>query len=195
MSNDIVRIVEKIVSLSMSSDDDHGYPHIVRVRRIAMAIASKYSDVDLEILELATLLHDIGRNRCVDNHAKCSAEIAREILSLLGYDSSKIERVVDAILAHSYTYGYRPRYIEGMILSDADKIDALGAIGIARVFLYSGKIGRGIEDAIRHIKEKILRLPDMMYTDEGRRIAFRRIEIVKRFIEEIENEIKQTDIF
>ncbi len=147
------------------------------------------------MLELATLLHNIGRNRCGDNHAKCFAEIAREILLSLEYDSSKIERVVDAILSHSFSYGYRPKIYKGMILSDIDKIDALSAIGIARVFLYSGNSGRSIEDALKHIKEKILRLLELMYTDESKKIALRRIEIVKKFVEEIENELRQTDTF
>ena len=192
---DIVSIVETIVRISMPRDSCHGYEHVERVRRLCRYIARKLMEkgieVDLEVLELAALLHDIGRNISEERHAIVSAEIARQILNSLGYSKDKIEKVVKAILAHSYSARIKPETIEGAILSDADKLDALGAIGIARVFMYGGAKGRSIEDSIKHIEEKILKLPDLMYTEPGRELAKKRVEFVRQFLDAIRRELSE----
>ena len=107
----------------------------------------------------------------------------------MGYSESKVRVIVEAISTHSYSAGREPQLLEAKILSDADKLDALGAVGIARVFLYSGAIGRGIEDSIAHIKTKILKLPDLMKTPEGRELALKRVKVVMEFIKCIEEEL------
>ncbi len=185
-----VRIIEDLIHAIASPDPIHGLPHIERVRRLALWIARHYTNVDLEVLEIASLLHDIARNTNDECHAVKSAEIARTLLEAIGYPKDKIEKVVEAIEAHSFSSGKAPRSLEAKILSDADKLDALGAIGIARVFMYSGAIGRSLEDSIEHFRIKILRLPKFMYTDIGRKEALRRVKIVEKFIKSLEDELR-----
>ena len=186
----IVEVVEELVKDVMSSDPVHGYPHVRRVRELALQIASHYSKVDREVIELAALLHDIARNGPGKaDHAFTSAKVAELLLKSMGYPEEKVALVVEAISAHSYSASREPQSLEARILSDADKLDALGAIGIARVFLYSGAIGRSIEESIAHIKTKILKLPDLMKTPEGKELALKRVKIVEEFVRCIEEEL------
>jgi len=186
----IVDIVAELVRNVMSSDPVHGYPHVMRVRKLALQLAAHYNSVDKEVVELAALLHDIGRSGPgMTDHAFTSARVAGLLLRAMGYSESKVRAIVEAISTHSYSAGREPQLLEAKILSDADKLDALGAVGIARVFLYSGAIGRGIEDSIAHIKTKILKLPDLMKTPEGRELALKKVKIVMEFIKCIEKEL------
>ncbi len=185
-----VRIIESIVRNIMSNDPIHGFPHVERVRRLALWIAKHYPQVDVEVVEIASLLHDIARSSREGDHALKSAEVAQLILSALGYPKDKIEKVVEAIATHSFSAGRTPKSLEAKILSDADKLDALGAIGIVRVFMYSGAIGRSIEDSLEHFRIKILRLPNLMMTEVGRKEALRRVKVVKDFIKTLEEELK-----
>ncbi len=187
----VIEIIEELVKNVMSSDPVHGYPHVHRVRELALQIASHYSEVDKEVIELAALLHDIARNGPGKaDHAFTSAKVAELLLRSMGYPEQKVALVVEAISTHSYSADREPQSLEAKILSDADKLDALGAIGVARVFLYSGAIGRGIEESIAHIKTKILKLPDLMKTPEGRELALKRVKVVEEFIKCIEEELK-----
>jgi len=189
---DLVTTIEKIVRIIMPKDDVHGLGHVLRVRKLALEIA-KHVDksVDLEILELAALLHDIGRLQSEKGHAKMSAKVAKSILELIKYPREKIEKVVNAILAHSFSENVRPICIEAQILSDADKLDALGAIGIARVIAYGGSIGRNFCYDLKHFKEKILKLKNLMYTDYGKMLADRKSKIIERFVKEFEEELSE----
>ncbi len=195
MRSTIIEIVETIVKLIMSRVPAHGLDHVMRVRKLALLIArdliSKGIAVDLEVLELASLLHDIGRVVSEENHAIVSAKIAKKILKCLGYPEDKIESVVHAIEAHSYSSNIKPRTIEAMILSDADKIDALGAIGIARVISYGAIKGRSLSDSLKHFIEKILRLKDMMYTELGKKLARERSKIVELYVETLRRELSE----
>ena len=190
----IIDVLEYLVRNIMGDDESHGYPHVLRVRKLALWIASKCKcNVDYEVLELASILHDIGRISPESknlNHALVSAKIAEAILGLMGYPKDKMSKVVNAIASHSYSLNVEPRSMEAKILSDADKLDALGAMGIARVFMYSGKHNRSLKDTIKHIKSKIINLPKLMYTDIAREEALRRVNFVKKFLEELERELK-----
>jgi len=186
----LVELIERLVRLIMPPNPCHGVDHVLRVRDLALAIAEKvHEPVDREVLELAALLHDIGRLSTDTNHAERSAEIARILLELAGYPHDKIDMVVKAILAHSYTSRIEAVSIEAKILSDADKLDALGAIGIARVFAYSGEMGRSIEDSVQHFYSKILNLVNTMYIDEAKRIAHERQRFVKEFLSRLLQEL------
>jgi len=187
----IVDVIVELVKNVMSSDPVHGYPHVVRVRKLALHIASYYNEVDKEVIELAALLHDIGRSGPGSaDHAFTSAKVAELLLKSMKYPEDKVKVIVEAISTHSYSASREPQILEAKILSDADKLDALGAVGIARVFLYSGAIGRGIEESIAHIKTKILKLPDLMKTPQGRELALERVKIVRDFIKCIEKELE-----
>jgi len=171
----------------------HGFSHVERVFNLCLHIGRE-EGADLEVLALASLLHDIARPLedagKVEDHALESARIARQFLRSLGYSEEKVEAVVHAIEAHRFSRGPEPRTLEAKILSDADKLDAIGAIGIARVFMYSGEHGRDIEASLRHFEEKILKLKDLMYTETARRIAEDRHRFTEEFIERIRREIE-----
>ncbi|MEM0331842.1 MAG: phosphohydrolase, partial [Archaeoglobaceae archaeon] len=102
-----------------------------------------------------------------------------------------IDAVVHAIESHSFSSNVKPRTLEAKILSDADKLDAIGAIGVARAFLYSGEKGRSIEETLMHFEEKLLKLKDLLYTDTAKAIAAERHEFLKKFYEELKRELKE----
>ncbi|MDK2384333.1 MAG: HD domain-containing protein, partial [Candidatus Korarchaeota archaeon] len=120
-----------------------------------------------------------------EGHAEASARAAERILRALGYPEGRIARVVEAIRSHGLSSSRAPRSVEAAILSDADKLDAIGAVGVARAFMESGRRGRGFEETLRHFEEKLLRLRDMMYTGEGRRLAEARHKAMEEFLEEL----------
>ncbi len=191
MGRGLVRVIEELVKNVMSKDPVHGYPHVLRVRDLALWIASKYEGVDKEALEIAALLHDIARNSSArSEHAMKSAKVAESLLKAMGYPESKIRLVTEAIATHSYSGGGEPKSLEAKILSDADKLDALGAVGIARVLMYSAYVGRGFEGSIEHFKSKILNLPKLMRTEVGREEALRRVKYVEEFVKELEEELR-----
>ena len=186
----IVEKVEKIAKLLYPKAGTHGWEHVERVIAISLRIASeeKYP-VDEFVLRLACLLHDVSRRKGSADHAAESAEAAEEILKGFGLKKEEVQGVKEAILSHSFSGGRSPRTLEGAILSDADKIDALGAVGIARVFEYSGENGRTLEESVKHFYEKILKLPSMMLTLPGKSIAEERAKFVKEFLSKLEEEI------
>jgi len=191
--DNIVYKIEDLVRRSLGNDPVHGYPHVERVMKLALKIANSYKDkVDMLALKLAVLLHDMGRlSVCSkDHHAVLSVKKATSILKTYNLPKSVIDKVVDAILAHSYTLNYKPKTIEGKILSDADKLDALGAIGIVRVFMLSAYEGRSIEESIKHFHDKILKLKDVMWTNEAKKIAYERHKFTVEFLKRLEVEVK-----
>ena len=171
----------------------HGFSHVERVFNLCIHIG-KEEGADLEVLALASLLHDVARPLesagKVEDHAAEGARIARHFLRSLGYPEEKVEAVAHAIEAHRFSRGPEPETLEARILSDADKLDAIGAVGIARVFMYSGEHGRSIEDSLAHFEEKILKLRDLMYTETAKRIAGERHRFTVEFIERIRREME-----
>ncbi len=184
-------MLEDLVRSLSSKDPVHGWEHIERVRKLCRYIASKHGgEIDLEALDIAALLHDVGRY--IGGHAhhpQSSAEFAKKILGVLGYGEEKISRIVDAIASHSYSYGHEPSSIEGKILSDADKIDAIGAIGVARTFMLGGLWGRGIDETLKHFEEKLLKIYDKLYLEISREIARERFEFLAKFYKQIQLEL------
>jgi len=169
----------------MTSHDDG---HVKRVLTWAVYLAKK-EGADVEVVKKAAELHDIARDK--PNHAIEGAKIAREILRRQGYDEDFIEKVAHCIEAHSFSSGIEPKTLEAKILSDADKLDAIGAIGIARAFMFSGEHGRSIEDTLKHFEEKLLRLKDMMFTDTAKKIAENRHRFMLEFYERLKRELEE----
>ncbi|MEM0198438.1 MAG: HD domain-containing protein [Fervidicoccaceae archaeon] len=187
--NKIERI-ERIAKLIYPRHGTHGIEHIERVLAIALRIAEAEEDEVSEfILRASCLLHDSSRRKSSRNHAEESAALAGEILRGMGVEEGKVKRVLEAISSHSFSEKREQSSIESKILSDADKIDALGAVGVARVFQYAGEMGRTIEESIEHFREKILKLPEEMHTELGRKIANERALFVKAFLEQLEREL------
>lgn len=184
----------------------HDWLHVKRVYRLAETIARE-EDADLQTVRLATLLHDIGRQKEdqgeIDDHAEWGAEKAKEILEREGYGDK--DAVISCIRSHRYSTDPEPETLEAKILSDADNLDALGASGIARTFAYAGERKGKLMDtdlpveeddsaegktALNHLQKKILSLKDRMYTDTGRSIAEERHRFVEGYVERLQEEMK-----
>jgi len=184
----------------------HDFDHVLRVLALAERIA-RAEGGDLEVVRAAALLHDLGRadeEVTGRDHAEIGAERAREILA--GRAPEKVEAVVHAILAHRFRAGPAPETPEARALFDADKLDAIGAVGVARAFAYAGASGQPLwaplevaraegERAERYtpVHEfivKLSRLKDVMTTETGRAIAAERHAFMVAFFRQLEAEVK-----
>jgi len=165
----------------------HGYDHTERVIQLCEIIGIEYN-ADMAVLIPAAILHDIGRPN--DNHASHSAVQARKILMDKVWDLAIIEGVVHAIEVHSFSAGGEAKTLEARILSDADKLDAMGAVGAYRTAQYGVEHGRPIENFIGHFHEKLLKLNDMLYTDMAKEMAAKRHEFMLSYLEQIGKELK-----
>lgn len=168
----------------------HDAEHVKRVVKLAKYIAER-EGANLDIVLTAAQLHDIVRD--TENHAVDSAKKARKILKKMGKEDEFIAAVTHAIESHSFSSGIKPKTLEAKVLSDADKLDAIGAIGVARAFLYSGERGRSIEDTLKHFEEKLLRLKDLLYTETARKIAEERHKFLRIFYQQIKKELDQLE--
>ncbi len=188
-----IGLINSISRMLLGGDPAHGWPHVERVRRLAWEIVSLEGledKINKCVLDASIALHDVGRSTSSNmHHAAESAKVAVELLGALGASSSCMKAVEHAILAHSYSLGVKAETLEARVLSDADKLDALGAIGIARVFHTGCKMGRDFEDSVKHFYDKILRLPDTMYLNASRKIAAERLRIIEGFLREWRREI------
>jgi len=177
----LVAFVEEILGW----DEVHGFPHVVRVLRNTLELAGKSSlNVDYEVLIASALVHDVGRpfeKQLGENHAVISARIAPFILARCGFPSEKVDDVCRAVESHSFSLGIKPSSAEGAILSDADKLDAMGAIGIARALIEGHKTRRGIEGTIKHFEEKLLKLIDKLETREARELGEEKHKLMVMF--------------
>lgn len=190
-----------------NSSPSHDWHHVERVLRLAERIGEA-EGADKETVRYAVLLHDIGREKEdrgeIEDHATWGADRARSILADHDVDEGVIDAVEHCIRAHRFSNDIEPETIEAKVLADADNLDALGAVGIARGFSYGGEHGttmhsrearqsddrsREDETQIEHIKRKILGLKDRMYTDAGREIAGERHEFAREFVERFETEM------
>ena len=192
----------------------HDFSHAERVYRLAGRIAAA-ENADLFIVRMAALLHDIGRAEeskdgdSGDIHEEIGVRMAGPILESLDIHGEKKEAILHAIATHRHRRGEEPRTIEARCLYDADKLDSLGAVGIARSYLWLGERGRSVyyppeeysgidpkDNGIAvdstqrewHIKLKYLK--DKMYTATGRAIALERHDRMARIIDEIEKEVE-----
>lgn len=169
----------------------HGFDHTARVMRLCEAIGAR-EGADRVILIPAALFHDIARPREDETglpHEEEGAKMAESYLRSIHYPEDRIPGILHAIRAHRYSSGIAPRTREARILSDADNLDAMGAVGIARTFLQAGEHGGGITEATDHIHEKLLNLKTLMYTESARRIAESRHAFLNLFLETLDDEM------
>ena len=187
MDNIVEAAREYIAGLFRGNAGGHDAAHTLRVYRSAILIAEKEKSGDPETVALAALLHD------ADDHKLFHTENnrnARSFLASHGVDAEKTERIIAAVNSVSFSRnrGKRPDTIEGKIVQDADRLDAIGAVGIARTFAYGGEHGRGPDDSIAHFHEKLLLLKDEMNTETARRMAESRHAFLEQFLKEYEQE-------
>lgn len=188
----------------------HDWEHTERVYNLCMHIAKK-ENADVEILKLAAILHDIGRPEqdrlngkiC---HAEKGAILAREILEKHNVEKNKIDRIVHCIESHRFRNNKVPQSKEAKILFDADKLDAIGATGIGRAFLFAGEVGAKLHNkdvdiektepytkedtAYREFMVKLRKLKDKMLTKEGKKIAEKRHNFMEEFFNILNKEVE-----
>jgi uncharacterized protein len=184
----------------------HRVDHTDRVVANALRLAEAYPAADRDALEAAAWLHDIGRAREREagrSHAVLSAEMAAEVLPALGFDTARTALICAAIADHRFSTGRVPASLEGCLLQDADRLDALGAIGIARTFaegydreLYhrddpfaAARTPDDDHNTLDHFFVKLLRLPGTLHTPEARAEAARRLETMLAFLRALANEL------
>ncbi len=165
----------------------HGYEHTERVYNLCLYLG-KVLNADQTILLPAAILHDICRGE--ENHAEAGAATAALILKKFGFDENKIQRIQKVIISHSFTAGEIPESLEAKILSDADKLDALGALGIYRTAAYSGEYPRPITDYIEHFHNKLMKLDSLLNTSEAKQIAIERKKIMMLYLTHLDRELK-----
>lgn len=196
------------VKKKYQSDVAHDFEHVMRVLKNAKQIARKEKG-NTKIITAAVLLHDIISYPKSDPRSKNSsvesARIARTILKKYGFGKYEIETIADAIRDHSYSRGATPQTLEGKILQDADRLDAIGSIGIARAFSVGGAVRRPIYNdkdpfckrripddkhwTLDHFPKKLLSLDKKMNTRTAKIEARRRIKIMKDFLAQLKREI------
>ncbi len=221
MNNDekhkeVLRIVREKLTCSA-----HNLDHVMRVYNLCLVLAECEENVDLEVLIPAALLHDIARVEEIEDktgktdHAVLGSELAGGILKNMSYDEEKIERIRHCISAHRYRTGNEPRSIEAKILFDADKLDAIGAVGVARSFMLSGQSGQRlalnnsiddyladntvengrIKDFSKHsplieYEVKFKKIPGKLYTDKAKEIGKERMKFMDEFFEKLKQELE-----
>ena len=189
----------------------HDFQHILRVYKNAEMISKQEKSVDLDVVLAAALLHDLvvypkGSTKTI-NSADESAEVATKILlEYKNYPIERIEKVADAIRTHSYSKKLAPSTLEGKILQDADRLDAIGAIGLARTFSVGGSENRSLYNPVDpfckserqlddtqwtldHVKKKLMVLKNSMHTKAAKKIAEERTEFMELFLNQLRNEI------
>ena len=180
---------------TFAKDSAHDKDHIYRVLNHALILSRNY-DVNLDILVAACLLHDIGRpaqfadpSQC---HAKVGCEMAYNFLKELGWSEADCRNVKHCVLTHRFTKSSQPETIEAKILFDADKLDVIGALGIARTLQYEGKMNASLNEFLNEYNRKIIKLYDIFYTNEAKEIASVGKPLVKAFYHQLVTQLDTT---
>ncbi|KAF7563464.1 hypothetical protein G7046_g675 [Stylonectria norvegica] len=176
----LIATVTAYIKVYMSSyDGSHDYSHIQRVVRLAQHIQQHTPNTDPSIVTLSALLHDVGDKKYV-KAGEDPARMVFDYLRSLGTAEALAEKIQAICLGVSYSSEIKDpqhvvdliaRHPELAVVQDADRLDAIGAVGIGRVFAFGGAKGRTLGQSMEHFDEKLLRLEGMMKTDEGRRLA------------------------
>ncbi|MGC5324824.1 HD domain-containing protein [Brevibacillus sp. SYSU BS000544] len=192
-------LLEKAKRYFDGQDPAHDWYHNLRVMGLCERIGQA-EGAEMQVLRLAVLLHDIGRaeeRRTGECHAEISAREAFDLLHESEYEETIIHKVQQAILAHRFRKNNPPTTLEEKILFDADKLDSIGAVGIARAFAYSGVIGQPIQSddpdqhtPVREYERKLRHLQDRLFTETAKEIAKERHRFMELFFDQWESEIR-----
>lgn len=193
----ILEKLTQLVQARLSQDSTgHDWEHTKRVCLWADKIAQSEKDVDFFILKVCALLHDVADHKFVPD-AKNRAQILTAILLEVGISDKYVNEIIGIIESISFKGGKntaKSSTIESKIIQDADRLDSIGAIGIARTFAYGGAMGRAIfspddtkqekEASIEHFYSKLLKLASIMNTQAGKEVATVRHEFLKLYLKE-----------
>ncbi len=201
-------IKKEAESFFLNSKGSHAWDHTLRVYNMCLHIGRK-ENADMEILEIAAILHDIGREHQDRSngavcHAEKGAEIAEKILEKYMASKEKSEKILHCIRTHRFRGNNKPVSKEAKILFDADKLDSIGAIGIGRTFLFAGEVGAKLhskevntgkdgeysedDTGYREFVLKLSKIKQKMLTEEGRRIAESRHLFMEEFFDRLNKE-------
>lgn len=192
---------QQLAAQEMDQDAAHDTSHLQRVWGNAQQLLQQYPQADALVVLAACYLHDVvNLPKSHPDRAQASrmaAERATELLLAQGFPAEKLESVAHAIAAHSFSARITPATLEAQIVQDADRLDALGPVGLARMFHIGGQLGRTLAHAtdplgtertlddqqftLDHIAAKLLQLPPTMQTAAGRQKAERRAQWVADF--------------
>lgn len=188
-NNRIIDLAKLYVETLFSNDySGHDFKHSLRVYNNALLIAKDEKNCNLFVVSLASLLHDTDDYKLFDTQDNHNARI---FLNEQNIDNKTIEQIIEVIngVSFSKNRGNTPKTIEGKIVQDADRLDAIGAIGVARAFEYGGAHGQSLFDSLKHFDDKLLLLINEMNTKEGKRIGQLRHNFLLSFIREINSEL------
>lgn len=206
MSSPIIKKTEEFVKKTMTGDPGHDWSHVDRVRKLALYIAKK-EKADLLVVELAALLHDVADYKFHKGDDKLGGRVAAKWLKKFNLPNKaikEIEYIINEVSFKGAKVKYTMKSIEGKVVQDADKLDALGAIGIARTFSFGGKFNvpmyvpakkpvfhSSFEEykklsasTVNHFYEKLLLLKDRMHTKTAKRLALRRHKFMQQYLKE-----------
>lgn len=192
-----------------AADAAHDFDHVLRVVTLAERLA-RAEGADVEIVRAAALLHDIGLDEGRAGHETSAANRARDILREHGYAEPFIAAVAHAIESHRFRSGPAPRTLEAKVLFDADKLDSIGAIGVARAYAFGGhrrqklwadvppdyvdagddEAGASQHTAVHEYHVKLKLIKDRLHTASGRALAEERHAFMVRFYEQLDREMK-----
>lgn len=182
----IQNAIDYITKLFETNSGGHDAAHTLRVYRNACLLAEAEGAKDTLVIALAALLHDVDDYKlfATENLANARAflrenEISEEM-------TEQICTVIEGVSFHTHK---KPDSLAGMIVQDADRLDAIGAVGIGRTFAFGGEHGRSMESSIQHFYDKLLLLKDLLNTDAARAIAQRRHAFMETFLAEWYEEI------
>ncbi|MBD3337975.1 MAG: HD domain-containing protein [Candidatus Lokiarchaeota archaeon] len=194
---DILSEVRKFSIRNSTLNDIHGFGHVERVVALSKMLGRR-ANADLFVIQIAALLHDVGR---VDeekddqnkNPAEISAEKAKEFLRSQKFylSANNLENIIHSIRAHSFSNQILPHTLEAKVLSDADKLDAIGGIGLYRTIGFTVQKGGDIRNVIDHLENKILSLKDLMYLEISKKLAEDRYKTVLNFYESVKEEVRK----
>lgn len=194
----------QIATAADTGDGAHDLSHLERVWKAASGMLAHHPEADAMIVMAASYLHDlVNLPKNHPDRARAStlaASQAAHALQAIGFPSAKLDGVRHAIEAHSYSANIPPRSIEARIVQDADRLDALGPVGLARMFHVGGQLGRALahpsdplgrqrelDDSaytLDHIELKLARIAGSMQTEGGRVLARSRMDWIRRFRDE-----------
>lgn len=207
--NLVDKVRERVRQDFFGEGTGHDWWHIYRVVNNALAIQSREGG-DRELIELAALVHDVGDHK-FHEEADAQKNLITEMFRDLGADEIIIQQVLNVVKQVSFKGGNENLVLDSLeakIVQDADRLDALGAIGVARAFAYGGSRKRMIYDpddgpkdfqsfeeykndkghTINHFYEKLLKLKKMMQTETGKKMAFLRHEFMEEFLNQFYRE-------
>lgn len=189
MKDLITRVEEYVKECSKENEPGHDFSHILRVRKMALELAD-IVECDSLLVNLLALLHDVEDHKAAKKNKISDFLHGIDIKEEL---KEKILYIIPFLSFSKYPSLSNDFPIEGKIVSDADRLDAIGAIGIARAFSYGGANKREMygsdNSTIRHFDEKLLKLDQYLYLDKSKEIAKKRMKVLKEFYDEFISEI------